>query len=169
MTERKPVGMGFESWVEKQISEAATRGEFENLPGAGKPLPGAGSTDDENWWLRSYLSRHEVSVDSLLPAPMLLRKEIEQLRDAVRELPTEERVRATVHALNSRITESWRLPSGPQPHVRLLNADAVVTQWREDSAEASTTLEAAAPSDPVPGRSPAGLRWWRRLRRRPSR
>ena len=30
-----------ESWVEKQIREAQERGEFDNLPGAGKPLSGA--------------------------------------------------------------------------------------------------------------------------------
>jgi hypothetical protein len=38
MTERKPPGMSFESWVDKQIREATERGEFDGLPGAGKPI-----------------------------------------------------------------------------------------------------------------------------------
>ncbi|SMC89901.1 DUF1992 domain-containing protein [Lentzea albidocapillata] len=42
MTQRKPPGMGFESWIDRQIREAQERGEFDNLPSAGKPLPGAG-------------------------------------------------------------------------------------------------------------------------------
>lgn len=39
MTERKPTGQSFESWVDKQIREAAERGELADLPGAGRPLP----------------------------------------------------------------------------------------------------------------------------------
>ena len=38
MTERKPSGVGFGTWVERQIREATARGEFDNLPGAGKPI-----------------------------------------------------------------------------------------------------------------------------------
>jgi hypothetical protein len=38
MTERKPLGQGFESWIERQIREAVERGEFDNLPDAGPPL-----------------------------------------------------------------------------------------------------------------------------------
>ena len=39
MTERKPPGMSFTSWIDQQINEATERGLFDNLPGAGKPLP----------------------------------------------------------------------------------------------------------------------------------
>ena len=39
MTERKPPEMTFRSWIDQQISEAAERGAFDNLPGAGKLLP----------------------------------------------------------------------------------------------------------------------------------
>jgi hypothetical protein len=40
MTERKPAGMSFETWVDNQISRSIARGDFEDLPGAGKPIPG---------------------------------------------------------------------------------------------------------------------------------
>ncbi|HUA42024.1 MAG TPA: DUF1992 domain-containing protein, partial [Streptosporangiaceae bacterium] len=39
MTERKPHDVTFRSWIDQQISEAEERGAFDNLPGAGKPLP----------------------------------------------------------------------------------------------------------------------------------
>ena len=36
----KPKGASWEFWVEQQIRVAMERGEFENLPGTSKPLPG---------------------------------------------------------------------------------------------------------------------------------
>src|SRR6266508_1009114 len=91
MTERKPPDVPFESWVERQIREAVERGEFDNLPGSGRPLPVSG--DGEDWWLRGYLAREEVPTDALLPASLQLRKEIELLPVTVRDLGTEEEVR----------------------------------------------------------------------------
>jgi hypothetical protein len=35
MTERKPPGVSFDGWVDKQIREAEQRGEFSELPGFG--------------------------------------------------------------------------------------------------------------------------------------
>lgn len=40
MTDRKPSGASFESWIDRQIREARERGDFDNLPGAGKRIPG---------------------------------------------------------------------------------------------------------------------------------
>ena len=59
----------FESPVDRAIREAVERGDFDDLPGKGKPLPGAGTTGpiDENWWIRGYLEREGVSGDALLP------------------------------------------------------------------------------------------------------
>lgn len=52
MTERKPAGMSFPSWIDQQINEAAERGAFDHLPGAGKPLPRRDETDAGQAWLR---------------------------------------------------------------------------------------------------------------------
>jgi hypothetical protein len=94
MTERKPSGMPFESWVERQIVEAARRGDFDNLPGAGKPLPPG--DDDENWWLRGYLEREEVDPGTALPGALRLRREADDIDATVRPLGTEDEVRAAV-------------------------------------------------------------------------
>ena len=49
MTERKPPGIGFQTWVERQIREAMERGEFDDLSGAGKPIADLDKAHDELW------------------------------------------------------------------------------------------------------------------------
>lgn len=44
----------FESLVDQQIRLAQERGEFDTLPGAGKPLPGRGEPDDPHWWVKGW-------------------------------------------------------------------------------------------------------------------
>ncbi|BEL02918.1 DUF1992 domain-containing protein [Actinoplanes sichuanensis] len=152
MTEGKPIGANFESWIDQQIAEATERGEFDNLPGAGKALPPGG--EDEDWWFRDYMEREQVSADAALPLPLLLRKEAEDIDETVRDLPTEEKVRAAVADLNRRIQESWRLPAQPGLFVRKVDPEPVVALWH-------ATRPIPAPPEPTP--PAAALPWWRRL------
>jgi hypothetical protein len=48
----------YETLPERLIREAMEAGEFDDLPGAGKPLPGAGVPDDDLWWVRDWLKRN---------------------------------------------------------------------------------------------------------------
>ncbi|MFI6040805.1 DUF1992 domain-containing protein [Nocardia sp. NPDC051321] len=130
MTERKPANLDFESWIDKQIREATDRGEFENLPGAGKPIPRG--RDDENWWLNGYLRREGVSGDALLPPSLLLRRDIERLPQTVRKLSSERAVRETVRELNKRVVEWLRLPHGPYVRIAPVDTEEVVAQWRAE-------------------------------------
>lgn len=174
MTERKPAGMGFESWLDKQIREAQERGEFDNLPGTGKPLENLGRSNDELWWVKQKLAREGETTDALLPTPLKLRKEIHQLADSVRHLRTEQAVRDAVDELNERIMAWLRAPSGPLIQVGRVNADDVVAQWRADRAAdqaAAATVSAgaaasASPSKAVPERARTKTSWWHRLTRR---
>src|ERR1700735_310073 len=75
MTERKPPEITFTSWIDQQINEAAERGAFDNLPGAGKPLPKR-TEDAAQAWLRDYLRRENVPAEDLLPTPLRLRKQV---------------------------------------------------------------------------------------------
>ena len=110
MTERKPREISFTSWIDRQINEAQERGDFDNLPGAGKPLPrGALSADA---WLRNYLDREGVSAEAMLPVPLRLRKEAERLPDTLGELRTEQDVREVVRDLNRRILSGAGFPGG---------------------------------------------------------
>ncbi|MGB2570111.1 DUF1992 domain-containing protein [Micromonospora citrea] len=156
---------GWEAAVEAQIRSAQQRGEFDNLPGAGRPIPGRGLPYDESWWIKSFLEREALPTDLLLPTPLQLRRKVEQVPDEVRDLPTEQAVRAFVAVLNAEIIAWLRNPSGPRVVVRPVDADTVVWRWREDRQRvaqeraASASREDVAPSVQVRRR-----RWlpWRR-------
>ncbi|GAA3057663.1 DUF1992 domain-containing protein [Actinokineospora globicatena] len=149
MTRRKPPGVSPESWVEAQITEAANRGDFDNLPGAGKPLP---NLHDPQAWLTAYLRREGLETEALLPEPLRLRREIERLPDTLRTAPTERVVREAVADLNTRI-RTW-MRNGQDTHfiVPLVDEDETVTTWH-------ATRPPPPPTPPVP---PAKRPWWRR-------
>ncbi|MFE7747370.1 DUF1992 domain-containing protein [Nocardia sp. NPDC057455] len=171
MTERKPAKQTFESWIDKQIRESAERGEFDNLPGTGKPIPGAGRAQDEDWWLRGYLRREGVGSEALLPPSLLLRRDIEHLPEEVRDSTSERQVRAAVSELNKRIVDWLRMPEGPFVPIAPVNADDIVEQWRHARESARPKREQPSRTIAAASRSRAGEattrpRWWRRWRRR---
>ena len=168
MTERKPPDITFASWIDQQIDEAARRGAFDNLPGAGKPLPGK-EEDAAQAWLRDYLRREGVSPDELLPAPLRLRKEIERLAETVPQMRSEDEVREVVGELNRRIVQWRRIPEGPPVFLRLVDADEMVARWRAAQLAAQPAPEPGPPPLPADGDQPTGTlrrrpRWWRRRR-----
>lgn len=145
MTERKPPGMAFESWVERQIHDAQQRGEFDGLAGTGKPLPCRAEDRDEHWWIKQKLEHEGITGDMLLPPSLQLRKETERLGDTVRGLPAEQDVREVVRELNWRIAEWLRAPSEPYVPVRPVNEDKVVRRWRADPARRRPGVSTAVP------------------------
>ena len=52
-------------WVERLIEEAIARGDFDDLPGEGKPLPPG--DDGPGWWVRKYVERMRREEQRLLP------------------------------------------------------------------------------------------------------
>ena len=144
MTERKPREISFASWIDQQVAEAAERGAFDDLPGAGKPISRRGGAEA---WLQDYLRREGVSADELLPTPLRLRKEVEQLAGTVQDLPSEDKVREVVKGLNRRIAEWRRIPTGPPVYLRLVDEEATVARWR-DARRAPPSPAPAAPARP---------------------
>jgi hypothetical protein len=129
MAQRKPTGLRWESWVDRQIREAQERGEFDDLPGAGKPLPDLDRPRDELWWIRKKLRDEKIS---LLPPALQIRKDIEAARERIAEAPTEAAVRAIVTDLNSAIrTLNRNGTQGPATSVAVLDEEEVVRRWRE--------------------------------------
>ena len=156
MTERKPVNLSFTSWIDQQIDEASQRGAFDDLPGAGRPLPRRAAGDAAQAWLQDWLRREGVTADDLLPTPLRLRKEVERLTGSVHELPSEQQVREIAAELNRQIIQWRRIPEGPPVYLRLVDADALVARWR-------ATRPAAPPAPPVAQEDSARPRWrWRR-------
>ena len=72
---KKPPGQSWEGFVEWTIRKAMGEGEFANLPGAGKPIPGLEEPYREDWWLRSMLKREQLSVPC---ASLDIRRDVEK-------------------------------------------------------------------------------------------
>lgn len=127
MTERKPFGMPYESWIDRLVREAAERGDFDNLP-LGKPIPNL----DRPWtiddWAREMLKREGVSV---LPPGLQLRRDVEIALDEIMQLGAEQGVINAVQALNQHIRETnLRVLDGPASLVRPLDPEEVLARWR---------------------------------------
>lgn len=120
--------MVYETWADRQIREAMERGEFDNLPGAGKPIAGLTGRQDENWWLKNYLEREKISMP--LPPSLQLRKEIEELPDQLSGVRRESQVREIVEALNVRIASHRLRPDGPPVVIKDVDVDQAVAEWR---------------------------------------
>ncbi|MET8426688.1 DUF1992 domain-containing protein [Nocardia sp. NPDC004860] len=156
MTERKSPGLSFESWIDKQVREATERGEFDNLKGAGRPIPPGAA--DEDWWLRNYLKREGLGGDAFLPESIILRRERERIQETVRDMFSERDVRETVASLNDRIVHYLRMPTGPHVPIGPLKVDDVVETWR---AERKSARPPRTPAPPPPAATERP--WWRRL------
>jgi hypothetical protein len=132
MTERKPPGVSFQTWVERRIREATERGEFDNLPGAGKPIADLDKPHDELWWVRQKLRRENLTY---LPASIALRKEAEGALLAAARAGSEQEVRRIVADINAKIVEGNRkAASGPPLNLVPFDVERVVRGWRERHA-----------------------------------
>jgi len=128
MTERKPAGKSWESWIEELIHNAREAGEFEDLEGAGQPIPGITDPYDPDWWVKKLLQREKLVV--LPPALELLRK-VEVGLAAVWSLSREADVRARVGLLNAEITKvNSRVAEGPPTRLAPLDVDQIMGEWR---------------------------------------
>jgi hypothetical protein len=120
----------YESSIDRQLREAAERGEFDNLPGTGRPLSDHGREYDDDWWVKDWL-RREGATAGVIPPTLALRREVDDLDAIVDRLPTERQVRDRVAEVNDRIRKA-RLGrmDGPPTLLPPLDADRVVAGWR---------------------------------------
>lgn len=132
MTDGKWTGQPFDTALDRQIREAQERGAFDDLAGAGKPIPDLDAPHDEMWWVKQLMRREKVSV---LPPSLVLRKEVDDVAQTVSTLRTESAVRALVAELNARIAAATRTPPpGPPLNLRPLDVAQVVQDWRDQRA-----------------------------------
>jgi Domain of unknown function (DUF1992) len=156
MTERKPPGMAFETWIDHQITQAQERGAFEGLGGTGRPLPRLDKEQTSYEWALEWARRENVDPIGMLPPGLALRREKQDLPAVLVRLSSESAVRAAVEDLNARIELYWRRPAeGPQVPIGQVDVDEAVGRWR---AERPPPLPPPAPVV-VPDRRS----WWRRL------
>jgi hypothetical protein len=128
MTERKPLGTNWETWIEAQIRVAMEKGAFDNLPGAGKPLPNLDQAYDPLWWVKQFIQREQISM---LPPSLELLRKVEKELGAIERLHDEEAVRRQVTALNAEIAKvNATVVEGPPTRLGTLDVDQVVARWR---------------------------------------
>lgn len=128
MTERKPSDATFESWIDRQLREARERGEFDNLPGSGKPIPGLDKPYDETWWIKDKLRRENLTY---LPTTLILRREAEEALRAVARATSESEVRSILADINEKLRAAiMSPPDGPPLNQTPFDVERVVREWR---------------------------------------
>ncbi len=93
MTDRKPDGEEWESFVERQLREAQEAGEFDNLPGFGQPSAEIDAPYDEMWWVRKKVRRENLSVT---PPSLAIRLDVEKTTQSAINMSSELAVRSAL-------------------------------------------------------------------------
>ena len=150
-----------QTWVDLQIRQAMDRGDFDDLPGAGKPIADLGESHDPNWWLKKLVEREHVAV---LPPSLALRKEDAELDDTLDAFGTEAEVRRHVQDFNERVVAArYRLPEGPPLVTMPRDVDATVATWRgRRTARLAAQRRKAREALVEQQEKRPRRRWWRR-------
>jgi hypothetical protein len=128
VAERKPPGVSWESWIDRQIREGMERGEFDHLPGHGKPLRDLDRPRDEMWWVKDKLRREAVQY---LPPTLAVRKDLDDARARIAATDSEAAVRDIVAEINARIVAvNSRVTDGPPSTLVPLDVEQVIEEWK---------------------------------------
>jgi hypothetical protein len=137
-----------QTWVDLQVRQAMARGDFDDLPGTGKPIADLGTAHDPNWWLKRLVERERIAV---LPPSLELRKEDAELDERLDKLGNEKDVRREVEDFNERVIAArYRLPEGPPLITMPRDVDATVTAWRVRRAAGRPAPAAKPEKEPKP-------------------
>lgn len=117
--------------AEIRIRKAIEHGDFDDLPGAGKPL-NLSDHHDPDWWFKSFMKREGLVM---LPPSIQLRKDDAALDEQLDRLSNEEAVRREVEQFNERVI-SARLqpPAGPPLITMPRDIQATVAAWADRRA-----------------------------------
>jgi hypothetical protein len=128
--------------VEMAIRQAQRRGDFDGLPGAGKPLTGLNAVRDPDWWIRRKIERENLT--GLGPPALTLRTEDAGLDDRLDGIASEAAVRDVLEDFNRRVREARRqLLGGPPVVTPTRDVEAALAAWRRRRAERSRAAEEA--------------------------
>ena len=152
-------------WVDLQVQQAMRRGDFDNLPGAGKPIPDIDRPHDPDWWLKRLIERERIT--GVLPPALALRKEHAEMDATLDRITTPTGVRQAIEDFNARIVEARRqLQGGPPVITPLRDADAEVDAWHRRRTERVAQQKARLAQIRADEAAAAPPSVWRRLLRR---
>jgi hypothetical protein len=133
---RKPSGISWERWIERQITEAIERGDFDGLPGAGRPIRDVDARRGELSWIRDKLRREGAAPPP--PPAIQIRIDVDAALGSLGSLATEDEVRSLVEHLNDRIrTVNRTTITGPPTTLGPMPVEEVLERWRRARAEAA--------------------------------
>jgi hypothetical protein len=119
----------WDSLAEERIAAAQAEGQFDDLPGFGKPIPGIDEPHDELWWVKDKLKREQLSS---LPPALAIRLDVERTLQRIWDLSREAEVRREITALNERIRKaSFAVTWGPSVDVQPLGVEETVARWQD--------------------------------------
>ncbi|MBN1627558.1 MAG: DUF1992 domain-containing protein [Deltaproteobacteria bacterium] len=92
---------GIQDLIERKIKEAQERGEFDNLPGKGKPL----KLEDDSGVPEDLRVTYKILKNAdCLPPELELKKEIRQMEDMLAGIPDEKERYRLIKKINLKIT-----------------------------------------------------------------
>jgi hypothetical protein len=146
------------TWVDMQVQQAIASGEFDDLPGAGKPIEDLDRAHDPDWWLKRLIAREQIT--GVLPPSLQLRKDDAALDSLLDKAPTEAAARELVEDFNKRVIAArYSLPEGPPLITMPRDVAETMASWRERRAAKAA---ARSPQAPAP-QPPRKARFFRRL------
>ena len=158
MTERKPEGLSWQSWIDRQIREGQRGGAFDDLDGHGQPIDDIGTNHDELWWLKAKLRAEDIEY---LPPTIAIRAERAAAIDAAMASSTETKARVIIEDVNARIRYINSHGAGGPPSTAVaIDVEVFIDRWRiahpslpdlEDQVDASNRDATST------------TRWWRRV------
>lgn len=146
-------------YVDVVVDQAMRRGEFDNLPLQGKPIPGLTGTHDPDWWVKGLIERENIT--GVLPSAQL-RKDAAELDGKLDLEAMEVRVREIVTDFNARVIDARRqLQGGPPVVTPTRDVDEEVARWRARRAARRTAASGPPPASRRAPTTSEGRPWWR--------
>lgn len=144
--------------MDRQVREAVERGAFDGLSAAGKPLDDAVLGQTAGEWAVEWARREGADMTAALPPALALRREREELVEAVPGKTTEDAVRAAVEQFNERLDAAYRRPQEVPPvALAFVDLDRQLARWRE-----AHPLGAVEPEEHLEEEPAARRPWWAR-------
>jgi hypothetical protein len=150
-------------YVDLSIKQAMERGDFDDLPGAGKPIKGLGTQHDPNWWVKQLIEREKIT--GVLPPALQLRKDDAELEDKLDRHTAESEVRRELEEFNARVMKARYTPVDGPPLITMpRDVEVEVEAWRERRLARRREAAAAKATAPVPEQPAVARRrrWFRR-------
>lgn len=126
--QRKPPGLGWDSWIDRLIRQAQERGEFEHNSLHGKPIPSLGKRRPDDWFAQELMVRENIDR---LPKTIQVRKNLDRALEAIGTAQDEDEVRDIVADINAQILDvNRKAASGPPSNMMPLDLDRVLATWQ---------------------------------------